>query len=91
MLGGKSSNSKGVAILLNNTFEYKITETKLDSEGRYIIRNILINNLLPIQIVNIYGCNNDNPEWFNNIFKIIDNQTTDFVILTGDWNTALNE
>ena len=91
IVSGKSSNSKGVAILLNNTFNNKIIETIIDTEGRYIILNLLINNLIPIQVVNIYGCNNDNHVWFNNLFDIVDNQTMDFVIMTGDWNTALSE
>ena len=91
ILGGNSTNSKGVAILINNTFEYQITEFKTDQEGRYIILNLLINNLIPIQIINIYGCNNDNPEWFTNLFNIVDKQSADNVIITGDWNTALSE
>ena len=91
IIGGISSNSRGVAILINNTFEYSIIDKIIDKDGRYIILNILINNLIPIQIVNIYGCNEDNPDWFNRLFELIDKQLTDYIILTGDWNTTLSD
>ena len=50
-----------------------------------------MNNLIPIQIVNIYGCNEDNPDWFSRLFNIIDRQLTEYLIITGDWNTTLSE
>ena len=90
-LSGNSSNSKGVAIILNNTFEYEISDKIIDSEGRFIILRLLINNLIPLQIVNIYGFNYDNPEWFKELFINVDSQNSDFVIFTGDWNTSLSE
>ena len=90
-LSGNSSNSKGVAIILNNTFEYEVSDKIIDREGRFIILKILVNNLIPLQIVNLYGSNQDNPEWFKNLFLNVDRQNSDFVVFTGDWNTTLSE
>ena len=73
IISGNSSNSRGVAILINNTFEYKIDSINKDKEGRYIILNLTINNSISILIVNVYGHNNDNPTWYENLFKKIEN------------------
>ena len=53
-MGGSSSNSKGVAILFNSTFEYEITDIIKDKDGRYIMLNLLINNLSARKL-NPYG------------------------------------
>ena len=81
IISGNSSNSRGVAILINNTFEYKIDSINKDKEGRYIILNLTINNSIPIFIVNVYGHNNDNPTWYENY--------QDYTIIVGDLNIAL--
>ena len=39
-----SSNSRGVAILFNNTFEFTINKKILDPNGRFIIIDIFIYN-----------------------------------------------
>ena len=90
IINGNSTNSKGVAILLNKTFEYNLNSTYKDKDSRYIILNITINNLIPILIVNIYGPNNDNPSWFENLFNKIEELNIDHIIIVGDWNTTLN-
>ena len=57
-----NSQSRGVAILLNNNFEYKIHKTLRDNNGNLIIVNIEINNKR-INLINIYGPNRDSPEF----------------------------
>ena len=88
-LGGESTNSKGVAILINNSFEYKIDKVEKDKSGRYIIISLLINNNIPLLIINLYGPNLDSPAWFANLFAKVNDYKMDHIIMVGDWNTSL--
>ena len=88
-LSGESTNSKGVAILINTSFEYKINKVEKDSSGRYIIINIVINNNIPLLRVNLYGPNLDSPKCFANLFDKVNDYKMDHIIMVGDWNTSL--
>lgn len=80
------SNARGVAILLNNNFEFKILSEKSDETGNYIVLEILIENKYTFTLINIYAPNKDEPSFFNNLKGIIEELQNDFVILTGDFN-----
>ena len=62
-----SSNSRGVAILFNNNFEFKVKD---NSQGRternYIILTVRIKEI-DILLVNLYGPNRDEPEFYNTL------------------------
>ena len=90
-LAGNSTNSRGVAIMLNNTFEYSVKNCIKDPEGRYIILEITIVNLITFFIINIYAPNKDDPDWFNNLFNIMEPISNNCEIWTGDWNAALSD
>ena len=45
-LSGSETNKNGVAILFNNTFEYKIVDVVKDCHGCYIIMNVEFAELL---------------------------------------------
>ena len=46
-----TSNVRGVAIMLNNTFEYKINKIKTDNSGKSIILDITVNKQqIPLKI-----------------------------------------
>ena len=57
------SNSRCVAILFNNTFEYEIHEMKADYSSNFIILDITIDGER-ITLVNIHGPNEDNPKFY---------------------------
>ena len=90
-LAGNSTNSRGVAIMLNNTFEYSVKNCIKDPEGRYIILEITIINLITLFIINIYAPNKDDLDWFNNLFNIMEPISNNCEIWTGDWNAALSD
>ena len=69
LLGGNSTNSRGVAVLINNTFEYDILETIVDVDGRFIVTKLNLIGLCTVTIANIYAPNLDDPDWFNSLFK----------------------
>ena len=54
-----NSNSRGVAILVNNNIEYKCLNVVQDPNGNYLILRIKVFDK-DITIVNIYGPNDDN-------------------------------
>ena len=55
--------SRGVMLLLNNNFEQKVKKVKKDKNGNYIILGIEIQRK-DITLANIYGSNEDNPNFF---------------------------
>ena len=79
-----------MAILFNNTFEYKIFEVFRDPYGSYIILDVDILKKR-ITLVNVYGpSSGDKPDFFNNISNQIDRMGNQLIIAGGDWNVLLN-
>ena len=84
-----SSNARGVAILFRNNLDIEIQNSIIDSEGRYIFIESKIEGK-PLLLGNIYGPNEDNPDFFDHLKKVIDKLDTGSIILGGDWNTYLD-
>lgn len=83
-----SSQSRGVAILLNNNFEFKLHKVKRDENGNKIILDITMEGLR-LTLINIYGPNRDDPNFYKEIHADIVEYDTP-VILAGDFNLVLN-
>ena len=84
------SDSRSVSISFRNNFEYHVKDIDKDNEGNYLIVNLEIAKMHKITLVNIYGPNEDKPEFYKNIKeKILDIQQ-EFIILCGDMNLVLN-
>lgn len=64
-----SSNSRGVCILFNNNFEFKIHRVKNDCEGNLLALDMTIEDH-KVTLINIYGPNIDNPEFYENVRSI---------------------
>ena len=88
---GNSQARKGVAILLNNTFLYKVHNIYRDEEeGSFLVLDISIFDER-YTIANIYGpSERDSPMFFTQIFELIENINNRQVIAAGDWNVVLN-
>ena len=84
-----SSKSRGVAILIKTSLQVKINKAIKDCEGRYVILDTTILNK-NIAIINIYGPNEDSPNFFIKIIEQIENIDPITHILGGDWNITLN-
>ena len=76
-------------ILMNNNFEYKVERVKTDKNGNYIILDIIIQGKR-ITLVDLYGPNQDNPNFYTNIKQKVSEFENDQVILCGDWNFVLD-
>ena len=80
------SNSRGTAILFNNTFEYHVLNEYKDTEGNLLVLEINMYKKYDILLVNIYGPNNDDPNFFQSVSDIILNFQGEFINMAGDFN-----
>ena len=89
-IAGNSTSSHGVAILFNSTFEHKIHKVIKDPYGHYIIMDLEMLDKR-ITLVNAYGPSaGDNPQFFENVFNLINGLGNGTIISGGDWNCLLN-
>ena len=89
ILNGFSTNSRGVAILLNTNFEYKIISEYKDEDGRLIALDINLTEF-SIRLITVYSPNKDTPNFFNNLNGLLDENTQDYLFICGDLNLVLN-
>ena len=83
------SNRRGVMILLNNNFEQQVECIKTDPNGNYIILNMTIQGK-KVTLVNIYGPNEDNPQFYRNLKEKYSEFDNEILIICGDWNFVQN-
>jgi exonuclease III len=83
------SNSRGVSILFNNDFEFKIHKEKGDCEGNLVALDMTVEGSR-LTLLNVYGPNSDCPDFYEKIREIFLEFDNDFYILCGDLNIALN-
>ena len=88
-LHGTKSNSRGVAILLNNNFEYKVNQVNKDTEGNYIQLLITCNGM-KINLISLYGPNKDELKFFDEIKQLALIEDNHYVLICGDLNLVLN-
>lgn len=83
-----SSQSRGVAILFNNNFEFKIHNIEKDNNGNKLILDMTIQGK-HLLLINIYGPNRDDPEFYLQLLDDINKYDLP-VILAGDFNLVLD-
>ena len=86
---GVRTNSRGVAILLADNFDYKILHHFHDVDGN-LIQLIIECNSIKLNLINIYAPNQDNPTFFENLKHIASQEDTDYIVICGDFNLVLN-
>ena len=90
ILHGSSTNSRGVAFLIKNNFEYEIVETIKDNIGNLIVIDMTISKEFTLRIINIYAPNDDTPAFFEQLNNYMLNRNTDYALITGDYNITLD-
>ena len=88
-LSGLTSNQRGVMVLINNNFDQEVTKVIRDTNGNFIILEIIVQKQ-KITLANIYGPNEDKPQFYNNLKQKIDELGNDNVIICGDWNLVID-
>lgn len=80
--------ARGVLILIHRSIPFQPIKTIQDPAGRFVIThgNILS---LTLNLVSIYGPNEDNPKFFENLFLTM-STLRGFYIIGGDFNCTLN-
>lgn len=86
-----ASNSRGVACMINKNSSISIEGYWNDTEGRFIALQCVINDK-KIMIVNAYGPNDDNSEFFHKIFDFVEKHRheCDEFLIAGDLNVTLD-
>ena len=85
-----SSNARGVAVLFNNNFEFKINKIEKDDNGNMLVISFtsMDKNFV---LVNIYGPNKDDPLFYENLTGTIKEYKNNNIIVVGDFNIALDQ
>jgi exonuclease III len=84
-----NSQSRGVAIFINNNFDCKVNNIEKDNEGNLLILNCKICDK-DITLLNIYGPNRDNPNFYEMVSEKMSQFNNTLYILAGDFNMVLN-
>lgn len=83
-----SSHARGVLILIHKTIPFQVLTSIVDPKGRYIIlQGTLVSE--KINLVNIYGPNEDDPAFFDNLFLTL-SSLPGKLIIGGDFNVTLD-
>lgn len=83
-----ASNARGVMILVHKTIPLQVEKITKDPAGRFIIlQGVLFGG--KVNLINVYGPNEDNPIFFRDLFLSISALTGQH-ILAGDMNCTLN-
>ncbi len=84
-----SSAARGVCIMFKNNVSKTIHNVIADDKGRYLIIDIDIDGIR-FTLANIYGPNDDNPEFYIELIKLIESLPNDNRIIGGDFNLVLD-
>ena len=89
ILNGNSSNSRGVAILLNTNFEYKILSIAKDDEGNMITLDLVMGDI-SLKLLNLYAPNKDSPQFFEKVKETLELNTQAYTMIAGDLNLVMD-
>ena len=89
IIHGCKTNSRGVAIIIKNNFEYAIKNVTTDNLGNLLLIDLQLSGF-SLRIINIYVPSNDNPQFFDKVRKCIEDSSKTYTIICGDFNLILN-
>lgn len=84
------SNSRGVCILFSNEIEYKILKSKADQNGNLLALDLELEGKR-LTLINIYGPNEDSPNFYTYVSTVIEEFNNEEVIICGDFNLVQNQ
>ena len=84
------SKARGVAIMIRKGIPFKHHSTIADREGRYVL---VVGELhsMPVTLLNLYGPNLDNPDFFRKVLGLIPDISNTNLIIGGDFNAILDQ
>lgn len=84
-----TTQSQGVAVLINKKVPLEVLEIQSAFEGRFLLLEVKMGDLTFL-ISNFYAPNEDDEQFFIQAFEKIEQKDNPNMILAGDFNTALD-
>ena len=84
-----SSQKAGVCFLFNNNFSFEITKQSIDPLCRFIILDLKTDDRV-LTLLNIYGPNQDDPDFFKRVANLMLDFKCEDIIAGGDFNLVLD-
>ena len=84
----RTTNSRGVAVLLRNNLEFEVNTVRKNKDGNYLNLQIEMHNL-KVNLITIYAPNVDNPNFFRTIENLTSHSVADYNFLCGEFNPVL--
>ena len=81
-----TTQARGTAILINNSFEHELGKNINDINGNYSITEPLLPTGFRIVIASIYGPNQDSPPFYKHLSEQIASYENPTILIGGDWN-----
>jgi hypothetical protein len=72
MISAERTDARGTLNLMNNDIEISISKMKSDSNGNFIITNMMVDNRYNITLFNLYGPNRDDTQFYIDICNTIE-------------------
>lgn len=85
-----TNNSRGISVLLNPNIGMKIVNCLSDNDGNFLVLGVEIDGIQALNIVVVYGPNEDNPVFYTKLMKNIESLPKRPLVLVGDWNFVLD-
>ena len=85
----RESNKHGIAILENPKRNFVLKNIKTDTNGRTVCGMLDVEEK-SFLLCNVYALNNDDPDYFVEMVKLMETYQTEFTIFGGDFNLVLN-
>ena len=82
------SSSRGVCIMLDKNLKPIINKISRDESGRILILDLIVNDQ-KITVANIYAPNEDDPEFFMQLFKLLEQHDNQQLIIVGNFNLVM--
>ena len=85
----QSSFSRGTSILIRHTVSHEVlSELEGDNGNFKAIRCSIQGNMY--LFISVYGPNEDNPEFYNQLESCIESLNSENIVIAGDWNFVLD-
>ncbi len=75
--------------IISNNIDIEVKDIIKDTEGWYIQLNVLLEGK-SLSLINLYGPNKDNSDFFTKVQNKVETADTDFQIIAGDFNCVLD-
>ena len=84
-----TSSSCGTAIAISKKLNCEVIKETDDKYGRFVMLDVKMSDTI-ITLINVYAPNNDDPEFFINLFSMLSKHENADIIIGGDFNFVMD-